>query len=149
MTLHPLIERLATLDGARSVGAADHDTFIAGPGTHVLCFCGDPVRFPEALDVAVVLPELRRASGNAFDIGVVARADEDGLARRWGVQRWPSLVVLRDGGWLGSIAGMQDWDVYLQSLADLLRAAPTRPPSIGIPLVVANAADATGATACH
>lgn len=144
MTQHPLIERLADGPGATRVDAAGHDAFLARPGTHLLCFCGDPVRFPEALDVAVVLPELRRASGDAFDIGVVARADEDAIARRWGVQRWPSLVAVRDGLWLGSLAGMQDWDVYLRELAALLSATPKRPPTIGIPVVSAGAADA-----CH
>ena len=31
-------------------------------GDAVLLFAGDPIRFPEALDVAVVLPELRAVS---------------------------------------------------------------------------------------
>lgn len=144
MKPHPLIERLARAEGAQPVDATNHDAFVASPGDHVLLFCGDPVRFPEALDVAVVLPELRRASGGAFDIGVVASADEAALAGRWGVQRWPSLVALRDGLWLGSIAGMQDWDVYAREMAALLAATPRRPPTIGVPLVAAGAADA-----CH
>lgn len=144
MSLHPLIQRLALGPAACSVDAAGHDAFVATPGTHALCFCGDPVRFPEALDIAVVLPELQRASGGAFDIGVVARADEDAIARRWGVQRWPSLVLVRGGLWLGSIAGMQDWDVYQRELAAILQAEPKRPPGIGIPVVAAGATDA-----CH
>ncbi|MCP5273161.1 MAG: hydrogenase [Burkholderiaceae bacterium] len=144
MSLHPLIERLAQGSAACAVNAADHDAFVARPGTHVLCFCGDPVRFPEALDIAVVLPELQVASGGAFDIGVVTRADEDSIARRWGVQRWPSLVAVRDGLWLGSIAGMQDWDVYLRELNAILQAEPKRPPTIGIPVVSAGTTDA-----CH
>jgi hydrogenase-1 operon protein HyaE len=110
----------------------------------VLFFSGDPVRFPEALDVAVVLPELRAAGGVPFTIGVVARDHEGALARRFGQQRWPTLVCLRDGEYLGATSGMQDWDVFRHALAALWAAAPQRVPGVGIPVVDARGAAATG-----
>jgi hydrogenase-1 operon protein HyaE len=139
MKLHPLIESLADAHGRIAC-----DTPLAG-GEQVLFFAGDPVRFPEALDVAVALPELQRAHGRRFAIGVVERRDEDALARRWGVQRWPSLVFVRDGGWLDTVAGMRDWDEYLALAAQALARTPTRAPGVGIPVVV----DGGDATACH
>ena len=51
-------------------------------GDQVLLFAGDPVRFPEALDVAVVLPELRRAcasAGRSFGIAVAVPACAEAL----------------------------------------------------------------------
>ena len=108
----------------------------------MLLFSGDPVRFPEALDVAVVLPELCRqfdpAASGRFRVGIVPRLVEDALARRYAVQRWPSLVFLRDGGYLGTVSGMKDWDDYLREIGTVLAASPGRRPA---PLITLHAAD--------
>lgn len=130
---HPLIERLATVAGACDVRPDSVEAFEGRPGDAVLFFAGDPVRFPEALDVAVVLPELQAAAGG-LAIGVVPPDVEDALARRYAVQRWPSLVWLRDGGYLGTTSGMKDWDDYVRELQALRQARPgPRPrPAIAI-----------------
>ena len=54
------------------------------------------------------------------------------IAVRYGFRRWPALVVLRDGGYVGAIDGLRNWDDYLGEVARLLAAPVTRPPSIGI-----------------
>ncbi|WP_247661174.1 hydrogenase [Ideonella alba] len=137
----PLVRRLATLPGCAWVDGASHDDFVARPGDQVLFFTGDPVRFPECLDVAVVLPELQRAFPGRFGVGVVRRGDEDAVARRWGSQRWPSLVFVRDGQYVGTLSGMMDWTDYLARVATLLDTPASRPP---IPLM-----GARSASACH
>jgi hydrogenase-1 operon protein HyaE len=147
MTFHPLVERLSLAPGSSLVDLATLDGWLTQGGDRVLFFSGDPVRFGEALDVAVVLPELRKTFRERFDIGVVARGDEDAVAKRYGVQRWPSMVFVRDGGYVATIAGMLDWDDYLQAVARALDTPVSRAPSIGIPLV--SAADAAGADAAH
>lgn len=143
----PLVTRLVERFGAEWVGLDNHDAFAAGAGDRVLFFTGDAVRFPESVDVAVVLPELqaalRGASGaRPFHVGVVRRRDEDALARRWGSQRWPGLVFLRDGGYVGALAGMHDWTDYLAQVRALLAAPTTRVPGVGIPVVAAGGASA-------
>jgi hydrogenase-1 operon protein HyaE len=55
-------------------------------------------------------------------------------------------VMLRDGHYLGAVDGIRDWEVYTAELLRLLAAAPTRPPSVGIPV---KAADAPDAPTCH
>lgn len=140
-TPHPLVERLITVTRAQTIALASIEAFEAEPGAAVLYFGGDPVRFPEALDVAVVLPELRAYCGG-FRVGVVAREAEDALARRYAVQRWPSLVVVRDGGYLGTLSGMKDWDDYLRELRALLAGTPGRRP---LPAIAVHASGA----ACH
>lgn len=139
-----LVARLVSHHGAQWVDRDSHRAFAAGPGDRVLFFTGDAVRFPESLDVAVVLPELmaalRRPDGHApFAVGVVCRRDEDDIARAWASQRWPSLVFLRDGAYVGALAGMHDWTDYVARVRELLAAPTTRVPGIGIPVVAASA----------
>lgn len=148
----PLVQRLVTQHGARWIGRAQIEDFLAEPGDRVLFFHGDPVRFPEGVDVAVVLPELQRAvndgrAGGRFQIGVVPRADEDALAARFDVQRWPSLLFLRDGRYVTVVAGMLDWTDYVARVQQALAMPATRTPGIGIRVVRADAGSDAGG--CH
>lgn len=126
---HPLVQRLAEQTAGQDVRPDNVEAWEDAPGDAVLFFGGDPVRFPEALDVAVVLPELRAACGGHWRVGIVPREVEDAVARRYAVQRWPSLVFLRDGGYLGTVSGMQDWTDYLDDVRRVLAAAPGRRPA--------------------
>lgn len=146
---HPLIDRLARIAAAEMLSPDTIEAFEAAPGDAVLLFAGDPVRFPEGLDVAVVLPELRArfaaAAGHPWRVGIVARDCEDALARRWGVLRWPSLVFVREGGYLGTVSGMRDWEVYMTEVREILAGTPRRRPTVGIPVVSAGEPTST----CH
>jgi hydrogenase-1 operon protein HyaE len=140
----PLIARLAVAPAAGWVDAATLDAFLAAAGDAVLFVWSDPVRFPESLDVAVVLPQLRAqfdAGGQPrFRIGVVTAAAEDTIARRYGATRRPSLVFLRDGRYVTTIAGMLDWDDFVREVGLALEAPAARAPSIGIAVVAHGAA---------
>jgi hydrogenase-1 operon protein HyaE len=144
MNLHPLLARLAQRTGATIVSPDTVAAFESAPGEGVLFFSGDPVRFPEALDVAVVLPELHALHGASFRIGIVPRDCEDAIARRWGVQRWPSLVFVRGGQYLTTLAGMWDWEPFVAQVRDALAAPGSRPPTVGIPVVGTDAGRACG-----
>ncbi len=54
------------------------------------------------------------------------------------------VLFFRDGQYVTAIAGMQDWDVYLSGVAAALAMPPSRPPTIGIPVV-----SQTGGGSCH
>ncbi len=137
----PLVRRLAASPGARWVSADALDAFLAEPGEQALFFHGDPVRFPEVLDVAVVLPELRRHFERRFGIGIVPRADDDRVAARFGVQSRPALVFLRDGRYVDCVVGMLDWQDYIDRLQQVFQRPTSRPP-----IRLASAAPAAG---CH
>lgn len=137
--VHPLIARLVENGRARWIGLDDVEAFVDRPGEHVLFFHADPVRFPECLDVAVVLPELQDAHGGRFDIGVILPDAAEGLSQRYGRPKWPSLVFLRGGRYLTAIGGILDWADYVARVGQALDMAPTRIP-IGIPVVVAGVA---------
>ncbi len=140
----PLVQRLAREFGASWVDETSVADWTAGGGDRVVLLAGDPVRFPEGVDVAAVLPELMKSFPNRFRIAVVPRDSEDAVAKRYGSQRWPTLLFFRDGQYVTAIAGMQDWDVYLSGVAAALAMPPSRPPTIGIPVV-----SQTGGSSCH
>jgi len=141
----PLIQRLARDFGAAWVDENSVADWTVGGGDRVVLLAGDPVRFPEGVDVAAVLPELMKAFPKRFTVAVVPRDSEDAVARRYGSQRWPTLLFFRDGQYVTAIAGMQDWDVYLAGVAAALAMPPSRPPTIGIPVVSQTA----GGSSCH
>ncbi len=144
-TLPAALQRLVDHFGAERVDADALETFVAAPGTRVLLLAGDPVQFPEGLDVAVVLPELRTQLAADFVIGVVEPTSQEAVARRYGSQRWPALVFLRDGQYVTTLAGMHDWAEYLQLVEAALAAPASRVPGIGIPVVSATSASSS----CH
>ena len=141
----PLISRLVDSFGATWVDANTIDAWAREGGDRVVLFAGDAVRFPEGLDVAVVVPELQRSFPNRFVIGVVQRHQEEALARRYGSQRWPTLLFLRDGDYVTTLSGMHDWEVFVQRFEQALTSPKSRAPTIGIPLVNGAAVDSS----CH
>jgi hydrogenase-1 operon protein HyaE len=141
----PLVQRLARDFGATWVDDTTVADWTARGGDRAVLLAGDPVRFPEGVDVAAVLPELMKAFANRFAVAVVPRDREDAVARRYGSQRWPTLLFFRDGQYVTAIAGMQDWDVYLAGVAAALALPATRAPTLGIPVV---SQTGTG-NACH
>lgn len=140
---HPLMQRLVDAHGAQWVDLSGLDDWVkAAPGDAVLLVAGDAVRFPEGLDVAVVLPELRAAVKASFRIGVATAADEDAIASRFGAQRRPSLIFLRDGRYATTVAGMHDWGDYVAQIQAALEH-PTGPAPLAIQAL------GGGASACH
>ncbi|MEJ8815645.1 hydrogenase [Variovorax ureilyticus] len=140
-----LISRLVDSFGATWLDGSTIDTWAAEGGDRVVLFAGDAVRFPEGQDVAAVLPELQRSFPGRFAIGVVPRDLEEAVALRFGSQRWPTLLFLRDGAYVTTVSGMHDWDVFQQLVANALASPVSRAPTIGIPVVSASAS----ATSCH
>lgn len=144
----PLLAQLVTKHQAQWLDFDNIDPWLTQQrGDQVLLFAGDPVRFPEALDVAVVLPELQRvsaAAGRPFGLAVAVPECAEALAKKFGSQRWPTLMFFRDGGYVTTVSGMHDWTDYVALMAQALNAAPSRAPTIGIPVVSASAS-----SSCH
>jgi hydrogenase-1 operon protein HyaE len=130
--VHPLVDQLLTRHGFVRVDAESLDAFAAGPGHALLVFTEDPVRYKETLDLAVIAPEVARAFEGCFRVAVLLPADARKVAPRYGFARWPALVVLKDGHYVGAIDGLRNWHEYIEETQRLLAAEPTRAPSIGI-----------------
>jgi hydrogenase-1 operon protein HyaE len=130
--MHPLLERLVGLCGAAVLEPDSLDAWAGEPGAALLVFTEDPVPYRETLDLAVIVPELAQALPGRFRTGVLLPAAARALAPRYGFRRWPALVLLKDGRYVGAIDGLREWQVYLDELSRLLESEPTRPPAVGI-----------------
>lgn len=110
--------------GLPTLDVAEIDDFLTGAETAgavpVLLFAGDPVRWPEATDVAVVLPELIEAFQGRLQGAMIAPQAELALAPRFNVQVYPSLVLWRTGKVLDVIPKIKDWSVYIDRITGLL-----------------------------
>jgi hydrogenase-1 operon protein HyaE len=130
--LHPLLQRLMSSLDAPALETGDFDAWAQGAGRALVVFSEDPVQYRETLDLAVIVPELAQAFAGRFRVGLLLQAPARALAPRFGFRRWPALVLLKEGKYVGAIDGLRDWQEYVDEIARLLEAEPTRPPSIGI-----------------
>jgi len=135
----PLVTRLVREGGAARLDDASVDSFVAQAGATVLFFTEDPMRVKETLDLAVILPEIAKAVPERLRMGVLPPPLANARAAQFNVRRWPALVFLRDGGWLGNIEGLRDWAEYV-SIAGEILANEARPmPARVIPVASAEA----------
>lgn len=142
---HPLIARLFTRHGCIDVDSSNFDAFTGRPGRTLLLFLEDPARYKETLDLAVIVPEIARAFAPRLAVGVLLPDAARAFAPRYGFRRWPAFVILADGRYVGAVDGLRSWDEYLTEVVSLMERAPTRAPTIGIP--VRGGGD--GADGCH
>jgi hydrogenase-1 operon protein HyaE len=142
---YPLIAQLFSKHACVRLDADSHAAFVEAPGHALVLFTEDPVRYKETLDLAVIVPELVRAFPGRFRVGVLLPEAARVVHVKYGFRRWPAFVVSKDGAYVGAVDGLRNWDQYLEELATLLVAAPTRPPSVGI--AVAGPSPAAGG--CH
>ena len=131
---YPLVEQMFSRHGCTDVHADGFDAFAAMPGHALLVFTEDPMRFKETLDLAVIVPQLQRAFPGRFAVGVLLPEAARKVQPRYGFNRWPALVMLKDGQYVGAIDGLRNWDEYVEQMQSLLGAAPSRPPTVGIPV---------------
>jgi hydrogenase-1 operon protein HyaE len=140
--LFPLIAALFAKHRYAEVGSDNFASFTARSGHTLLLFTEDPFRFKETLDLAVIVPQIELAFPGRFVVGVLLPDAARELQPRYGFRRWPALVLLKDGHYVGAIDGLRNWDEYVATVTELLVAEPTRPPTVG---VAVNSAGETGA----
>jgi len=129
---YPLIAALFERHGCTEVESGNFVAFTQRSGNALLLFTEDPARYRETLDLAVIVPEIARAFPGRFAVGVLLPEAARALQPRYGFRRWPALVLVRGGEYVGAIDGLRGWDEYLAQVAALLEAPATRAPSVGI-----------------
>ncbi|MEE4162208.1 MAG: hypothetical protein V2I25_06830 [Woeseiaceae bacterium] len=129
----PLVQTMIETHGYPVVTLDTLDEFTAANPTVVLFFTELMKPVPETSDVAVILPELERAFEGRFAVGVVAWEAQRDLQRKFRFNKYPALVFLRDGEYLGAIPGVLDWADYLADVERILSAEPSEPPPFVFP----------------
>lgn len=132
---YPAIERLFARCGYPELAVDDFAERTRFKGRTLLLFLEDPVRYKETLDLAVILPEIVAAYPGRLSVGVLLPEVARAVHPRYAFRRWPALVMLKDGDYVGAIDGLRNWDEYVTEVARLLDAPATRPPSVGIAVV--------------
>lgn len=117
------------------------DAFLESHETVALLFTDIGKPLPETDDIAIILPELDDAFDGRFVVGVVEQNGQRALQSKYRFRKWPALVFLRDGGYLGAISGLRDWADYLSEIENILGAQVSEPP----PFEFANSAGASAA----
>jgi hydrogenase-1 operon protein HyaE len=142
---YPLIAQLFSKHAFAEVTPETFEAWTRRPGRTALLFLEDPGRSKEVLDLAVIAPELARAFPGRFAVGVLLPDAAREISQRYGFRRWPALVVLAEGKYVGAIDGLRNWDEYVSEMTRLLEAEPTRPPTVGI----AVRGGSEGGGSCH
>jgi hydrogenase-1 operon protein HyaE len=112
-------------------------------GAHLYCvlfLAGDADRLMESDDLAVIFPELIKASDGALVPIVIAREAERALQRKYRFSAFPALVFLRRGEYLGAISRVRDWADYMREISEILAREPSEPPAYKLPERAASAA---------
>ena len=120
------------------------EAFVMSGGDGMVLFAQEPDQQPETWDVAVILPEVLKLTGTRLRAGIISPDLARKEKARFGITRWPSLVFVRDGGYVGVIEGMRNWDEYVREIAAMLEKPVGRPPSVGIPVMPVGES-----SACH
>lgn len=129
----PIIQNMIETHGYPVIGLDALDEFTAANRYVVLFFTELMKPVSETADVAVILPELERAFDQRFAVGVIAWEAQRDLQRRFRFTKYPSLVFLKDGEYLGAISGVLDWADYLSDIERILAAEPSEPPPFVLP----------------
>lgn len=134
----PLVQNMIEQYGYPVLTQETLDDFLDKNEVAVLFFTENAKKFPETDDVAMILPELVKAFEGQLSAAVIAMPDQRKLQAHYGFSEWPTLVFLRNGGYLGAISRVQDWQVYLGEIQRLLASEPGRPPGFKVRVVTAS-----------
>ncbi|HHI71852.1 MAG TPA: hydrogenase-1 expression HyaE [Rhodobacteraceae bacterium] len=129
----PLMQQIITREGLPVLSAETLDGFAQDAGDMVLMVGGDWKRHVEVNDLAVILPELLKAAGGQLTGAVLDRASEREIQTRFRFNRYPVLIFLRDGQYLGRIQKVLDWADYIAEINAILARAPSDPPPYEFP----------------
>lgn len=129
----PLLQSIIDREGLTVVTDSALEAVTGELPFAMLFVAGDADRIAESNDVAVVLPELARALGDAVTPLVADRASERDIQRRYRFNAFPALIFLRNGEYLGVIQRIQDWTDYLRDIPDILSREPSDPPRFEFP----------------
>lgn len=137
-----LLDRLVAKHDVTDLDEAGFQHFAQTPGMGVVMFTEEPDKVAESWDLAVIFPDLRAAAGTSLRAGVLRPGASGKIQPRYGINRLPALLFLRDGAYVGVIEGLRDWGDFLTEFTAMLQKPSGRVPGIGIAVT-------TETSSCH
>lgn len=137
-----LLDRLVTKNDVADLDEGEFQLFAMSPGPAVVLFTEEPDKVAESWDLAVIFPDLRASAGSPLRAGVLRPGVAGTIQSRYGINRLPALLFLRDGGYVGVIEGLRDWGDFVAEFSAMLQKPVTRVPGVGIAVT-------TKTTSCH
>lgn len=135
MMRSPLIQALIDKHHYTLVTTENVDDFSRSHREVLLFFTENPSHFPESNDVAVILPELAKQHNDTLAIAVVDEQSERIMQQRYAFKKWPALVFLRQGEYLGAITGMQTWSDFTLEFQRVLASTPVKTTTQQLPII--------------
>lgn len=129
---NPLFQRVITEHRFELITEENAESFIKQNGLTMLLFIDDPERMKETADALVITPELAYRHPKIKQKGVVIQPFARKLAITYGFRRWPAVVFLKDGGYLGAVDGLRAWGELISETERVLKSTVHYPPSVGI-----------------
>ncbi len=131
---HPIFTRMVEEDGFERIDPDTYEAFLKKPGLSMILFIEDPNRMKETMDGLVIAPEIAKACKLIENKAVVCPPHARKLSQIYGFKRWPALVFVRDGAYLGAVDGLRLWSELIKEIDEIIQRSPSFPPSIGIPI---------------
>ncbi|MCD8339785.1 MAG: hydrogenase [Burkholderiales bacterium] len=129
----PVYKRLLEA-GFEELNPDNFEDFIKRPDLSMMLFVENPNRMKETMDAVVIAPELTKACQLIVNKAVVPPPHARKLAAIYGFRRWPALVFVKDGAYLGAVDGLRLWSELVAEVDKIINSKPSFPPSIGIPI---------------
>ncbi len=120
--------------GFEELNPENFEEFIKRPDLSVLLFVENPNKMKETMDALVIAPELVKSCQPIVNKGIVTPPHARKLATIYGFRRWPAMVFVKDGAYLGAVDGLRTWAELVAEVDKIIHSAPSFPPSIGIPI---------------
>lgn len=131
---NPLFKRMTEEGGFKVLDENSLAEFLKLPGLSLVLFVEDPNRMKETMDAVVIAPELAKSCPFIEHKAVVGPPSARKAAVAYGFKRWPAMVFFRDGKYLGAVDGLRLWADLVRETDEIIKKAPSYPPSVGIPV---------------
>lgn len=136
-----LLDNLIQKHQLMDLDEAGHEAFLNGSGDSVVLLTEEPDKVPESWDLAVIFPSLLATTAIQPQIkprAAISRPEHaKSLLIRFGVQRMPALLFLRDGAYVGVIEGLRNWNELVGEYQAMLLKPASRTRAIGIAVTAA------------
>lgn len=133
-----ILERVSSSANIADLNNESFASFIKTEVDTLIFFLDDPVRRPEAMDLAVLIPDIKTLCAKEVTCGFLRAESSRQLMPKYGINKLPCILLLRNSEYVGVIIGLKNWNEYQEEITALLAKPTSKAPSIGIAVTTIN-----------